>query len=242
MSLNRRFSEMQVALMLLTRLPAGRINGDAPDLAEARWAFPLVGVVVGFLTWVAHAGALALNAPPVLAALLALAGLALVTGALHFDGLADYADGIGGGRDTAHALEIMRDSRIGSYGVLVLIVVSGIWTVSVSTAAPGLLAFVGAAVLSRAGMTALQEALPPARRDGMARMAAGQSRGARGVLIVVILLGLILWPVPLAICAAVVCVIGWQAQRKIGGQTGDVLGAAQLLSEAAIWTALACLA
>ncbi len=242
MSLKRRIGEMQVALMLLTRLPAGQIKGEAAHLAEARWAFPFVGVVVGFLTWVVHASALAVGAPPLLAAVLSLAGLALVTGALHFDGLADYADGIGGGRDRNHVLEIMRDSRIGSYGVLAMIVVSGVWVFSVSAAAPTLPTFLGAAVLSRGGMTGLQEILPPVRPDGMARMAAGRSPEARAVLILMACLALLFWPLPLAASAAVICVIGWQARRSIGGQTGDVLGAAQLLSEAAIWAVLASLA
>ncbi|RFP91157.1 adenosylcobinamide-GDP ribazoletransferase [Rhodobacteraceae bacterium 63075] len=241
MSLKKRIGEAQVALMLLTRLPAGRIKGEAPQLAEARWAFPFVGVVVGLLTWMVHDLALEVGAPPLLAAVFALAGLAMVTGALHFDGLADYADGIGGGRDKDHALEIMRDSRIGSYGVLAMIVVSGVWVFSVSAAAPTLPAFLGAAVLSRAGMTGLQEALPPVRPDGMARMAAGRSCEARAVLIALAVLALLFWPVPLAVSAIVICVVGWQARRRIGGQTGDVLGAGQLLSESAIWAVLACL-
>jgi len=240
MNLRRRLSELQVAVMLLTRLPVGRINGAAPGLAQARWAFPIAGALVGLLTWAAHAGALALGAPSGVAALLALAWLALLTGALHFDGLADYADGIGGGRDKSHALEIMRDSRIGSYGVLAIVVVSGLWAASVMTVAPGPMAFVGAAVLSRGGMMAVQDILPPARADGMATMAAGPSRAARGVLALLIGAALLFWPIPLVVCIVAVALVGYQARRKIGGQTGDVLGAAQLLSETAIWVALAC--
>lgn len=241
MSLRKRLAELQVAMMLLTRLPAGRIDGAVPDLAAARWAFPLVGGFIGFLTWLAYAGALAIGAPPAIAAVLALAALALLTGALHFDGLADYADGIGGGRDKAHALDIMRDSRVGSYGMLAMIIVVGLWTVSVKTANPGPLAFVGAAMLSRAGMVAVQEIVPPARPDGMARLASGQTRAARIVLAAVALGALLFWTVPLGICIAAVTVTAWQARRKIGGQTGDVLGAVQLLSETAIWVALACM-
>jgi len=242
MILRTRLAELQVALMLLTRLPAGRIEGAVPDLAAARWAFPIIGGLVGGLTWLAYAGALAIGAPPAIAALLALAALALLTGALHFDGLADYADGIGGGRDKAHALDIMRDSRVGSYGMLAMIVVVGLWVVSVMFVNPGPLAFVGAAMLSRAAMVALQDSLPPARPDGMARLAAGHTGAARGVVAVLAAGALLVWPVPLALCAGAAAVTGWQAKRKIGGQTGDVLGAAQLLSETAIWVALACLA
>lgn len=241
MNLRRHLAELQVALMLLTRLPAGRIEGAVPDLAAARWAFPIVGGLIGLLTWSAYASASALSAPPAIASLLALAVLALLTGALHFDGLADYADGIGGGRDKAHALEIMRDSRVGSYGMLAMIIVVGLWALSVTIVDPGLLAFVGAAVLSRAGMVALQGLLPLARSDGMARTAAGRNRVAQVVVAAVAVVALLFWPVPLGVCIVLVAVTGWLAKRKIGGQTGDVLGAAQLLSETAIWVALACL-
>ncbi|WP_323765153.1 adenosylcobinamide-GDP ribazoletransferase [Marinovum sp.] len=241
MSLRARLAEVQLAVMLLTRLPAGQTFGAVPELVAARWAFPAVGALIGGLTWAGFAGAAALGAPPAIAALLALALLALLTGALHFDGLADYADGIGGGRDRAHALEIMRDSRIGSYGVLAMIVVAGLWAVSVAEAAPGPLDFIVAAVLSRAAMVALQEALPPARADGMGRRAAGRSRAARCVLAILALVALVLWPWPLLACGLVTALIGWQARRRIGGQTGDVLGAAQLVSETAIWVTLACL-
>ncbi len=241
MSPRARLAELQLAVMLLTRLPAGRIAGPAPELVAARWAFPLVGALIGGLTWAGFAGAGALGAPPPIAALLALGLLALLTGGLHFDGLADCADGLGGGRDRAQALEIMRDSRIGSYGVLALIVVTGLWVMAVAEAAPDGPAFIAAAALSRAAMVALQEALPPARADGMGRLAAGESRAARGVLALVAAVGLLVWPLPLLACALVTCALGWLARRKIGGQTGDVLGAAQLLSETAFFVTLACL-
>jgi len=242
MTLRPRLAELQVAMMLLTRLPAGWIDGAVPDLAAARWAFPVVGAGIGFLTWLAHAGAQAVGAPPALAALLALAALALLTGALHFDGLADCADGIGGGRDKAHALEIMRDSRVGSYGMLALMVVAGLWVVSIAIVDPGPPAFVGAAMLSRAGMVAVQEILPPARGDGMARLAAGETRGARVVLAILALGAFLVWPGPSIAALVAGTVTAWRAHRKIGGQTGDVLGAVQLVSETAIWVLLACLA
>ena len=241
MILRRRLAELQLAVMLLTRLPAGTIQGDAPDLVGARWAFPLVGGLVGVLSWSVHAAALVSGAPDAIASWLALAALALMTGALHFDGLADYADGAGGGRDKAHALEIMRDSRTGSYGVLAMILVAGLWATAVTIATPGPLEFVAAAVLSRSGMVALQEVLPPARADGLGHRAAGRSRAAQIVLAVIFGLALLLWPAALAACVGTVCLIGWHAHRKIGGQTGDVLGAVQLLSETAIWVTLACL-
>lgn len=239
MNLRGRLAEVQLAVMMLTRLPAGRITGDAPNLSAARWAFPFVGLLIGGLTWVAHAAVNALGLPPMVSAGMALAVLALATGALHFDGLADYADGIGGGRDKAHALEIMRDSRVGSYGVLAMILVSLLWVGSVAAAAPGLPEFLFAAVLSRAAMVVVQEALPLARTDGMAQLASGRSNTARVVVAGLAVGALVFWPVQLVVCALVAALVAFQAKRKIGGQTGDVLGAVQFLTETAIWITFA---
>lgn len=240
-----RLREIQLALMLLTRLPAGRIAGKVPGLAAARWAFPLVGLVIGLIGWAVHAGALAVGAPGTVAAVLCIAALALVTGALHFDGLADFADGVGGGRDRTHALDIMRDSRVGSYGVLVLILSIALWIASLAALEPvvGLPQFLCIGALSRTAMIVLQELLPSARSDGMGRMAAGRSAWARlavvgSVLLAVLLCGWQGFAVALT-CTAMAFATGALAWRKLGGITGDVLGATQLLAEAASWTVLA---
>ncbi|QFT82381.1 Cobalamin synthase [Roseovarius sp. THAF27] len=241
MSLRARVAEFQLAVMLLTRLPAGRIGDDPPTMLAARWAFVPVGALVGALTWLVFSVAEASGASEQISALLALGAMALVTGALHFDGLADFADGHGGGHDKAHALEIMRDSRIGSYGVVAVGVAAALWAVSVAEADAGFWTFVGAAMLSRAAMVAVQESLLPARADGLGRSAAGRSKAARGVLVAAAVVALVFSPWALLACALVTFAIGWLAWRKIGGQTGDVLGAVQLVSETAIWVALACL-
>jgi len=243
--MNAALREFRVALMLLSRLPAGRIEGAAPNLADARWAFPLVGLALGLIGWAVHAGALASGAPAPVAAVLALAALALATGALHFDGLADFADGIGGGRDRAHALEIMRDSRVGSYGVLALILIVALWLAALASlgAAAGLAPFLVIGALSRVAMIGLQETQPAARSDGLGRMAAGRSGRARlSAAAAVLLAGLAVgWQgVALAAtCAVVAAGTGVLARRKLGGITGDVLGATQLLAEAFCWAVLA---
>lgn len=238
-----RLVEVQLAVMLLTRLPAGRIEGTAPDLIFARWAFPLVGAGVGLIGWAVCAGALALGAVPLLASLLTIGALAMVTGALHFDGLADFADGIGGGRDKAHCLEIMRDSRIGSYGVLAMVLVTALWAVALSEVAKGLgpFWFMAMGALSRGAMVGLQEWLPPARSDGMGKLAAGRSQMARFALGVAGIAVLTTGNAGLVVVVAmsgIALVTGHKAKARIGGQTGDVLGAAQLLSETAGWIAL----
>src|SRR5690625_5084893 len=179
--LRRRLAELQIALMFMSRLPAGPIRGDVPGLADARWAYPLAGLAVGGLAWLGHALALAAGLPSPVAAVIAIAIMALVTGGLHFDGLADLADGIGGGRDAEHRLQIMRDSRIGSHGALALLLVSALLGTSLASfppEAPMAGAFLFSAVSSRLAMLAALELLPPARRDGLGREASRRSAWA----------------------------------------------------------------
>src|SRR5579862_1616236 len=109
--------ELIAALTFLTRLPTGRAAANAPlsRLADTSWAFPLVGLVIGAIGGIAYAIASALALPALAAALIAIAATALVTGGLHEDGLADTADGFGGGATRELKLEIMRDSRIGTF-------------------------------------------------------------------------------------------------------------------------------
>jgi adenosylcobinamide-GDP ribazoletransferase len=248
--LRARLAEVQLALMLLTRLPAGRIAA-APSIGAATWAFPLVGAVVGGLSALVLTGALALGIPAAMAAGLALAAGVLATGGLHEDGLADCADGFGGGRTRERKLEIMRDSRIGSYGALALILSLGLrWQglVVVTEHGNAALALIALAVSSRAGLPLALLWMPAARTDGMGRSATGTSlaRAATAVALAVLALALLVDPeaalwVILA-QAVVLLVFSWLALRQIGGQTGDVLGAAQQLAEIAGWLLLAAFA
>ncbi|ETX28270.1 adenosylcobinamide-GDP ribazoletransferase [Roseivivax isoporae] len=243
----RRLSEAQVALMLMTRLPAGRIRGAVPHLAAARWAYPLAGLPVGLIVWAVLAGALQADVPPLAAAFAAIAAGVLATGGLHHDGLADFADGIGGGRDAAHCLEIMRDSRIGSYGVLALVLALGLGAAALAGTSPPLAAILCAAVASRLAMLAVLDLLPPARDDGLGRSASARGPGRAWIPGAVTVA--ILWAasgaaatVALAVMAAAAVPVALLARRRIGGQTGDVLGAVQVTAETAGWVALAALA
>ena len=101
MRMARRLYEIRLAVMFLTRLPVGTLPEPVPTLAEARWAFPLAGLPVGIAGGLVFALAGWIGLAPLLAAVLALAAMVMITGALHFDGLADVADGFGGGRDAA---------------------------------------------------------------------------------------------------------------------------------------------
>ncbi len=233
-----------IALGLLTRLPM-RVD---PRRAAARggraaWAWPLAGLVPGGAAAAILAAGTGL--PPGVAAALALASACLLTGALHEDGLADMADGVWGAHDAAGRLEIMRDSRIGAYGACALVLTFLLrWAALTALAATG--AWIGAliaAVASRAAMTALAGLLPPARPGGLG---ASVGRPGRNAMLGAGILGVAACGLaPDAALAAIISVVAVTAgvsalaRAKVGGQTGDVLGAAQVLAECAVLTVLA---
>jgi adenosylcobinamide-GDP ribazoletransferase len=232
--------DLTAALMLLTRLP---VPGAHPARAAGVWAYPIVGVVVGLVGAVVYWLAVRLGLPPPMAAICAVAGTVLTTGALHEDGLADTADGFGGGATVARKLEIMRDSRIGTFGALALILSVGLRIVALASLAyPAAIAIalVAAGVLGRGAMIGVMLALPAARADGMA--------AALGPLP----------PIPAAIGLAIACacvllphgvravvaaglagaLMIWLARRQVGGHTGDVLGATEQAAECAVLIAM----
>ncbi|WP_323772128.1 adenosylcobinamide-GDP ribazoletransferase [Antarctobacter sp.] len=247
MTQRRRLDELRLAAMMLTRVPMGRLADPAPTLTQARWAFPLVGLPLGLVAWALFAGATALGLPTLTTALAALAALAMLTGGLHHDGFADFADGMGG-RDRAHRLEIMRDSRVGSYGVIALIFAVGLSASALGTVSTSAWAgFALVSVASRFAMLVLLDTLPPARDDGLGRMAA-EARGALpwGVwlpgLVMIAFTVLLCGPAAIAVLAAMALVaslVARLAHRTLGGQTGDVLGAVQLATETVGWMTLA---
>jgi len=234
------------AARLLTRLPLGGPKEAAAAEGAASHpsrCYPLVGAGVGLLAAGAFALADWLALPPFAAALAALTLSILVTGALHEDGLADVADGFGGGHGRADKLAIMRDSRIGTYGVLALILVlaaRGGSLTSIAQPCAAAAALIAAHALSRAGLATLMWALPPARSDGLAA-ATGRPGGADAVAALVfgLAIALLLLDAGVALVAILACGtlqagLALQARRQIGGYSGDVLGAAQQLGEAAV--------
>ena len=240
MSPAKLLTQFRLAMMALTRLPAGRIEGDVPPLGAAAWAFPVVGIAVGVITGGVFWLAVWTDLPPLAAAFLAIGASVLVTGGLHEDGLADMADGFGGGRDVARKLEIMRDSRLGSYGTLAMILVVGL-TASGIAEMGSLLAFIAIAALSRTAMLLPMMLLPPARDDGLGAQAATSINPAFwGAVLITLAVSYLILPIGalLAVAAISFGVMGL-AKRQIGGQTGDVLGATQKLTECAAWLALA---
>ncbi|WP_288951022.1 adenosylcobinamide-GDP ribazoletransferase [uncultured Paracoccus sp.] len=253
----RRLTEAALALVWLTRLPVGRFLPAAPPtLAQAAWAFPLVGLVVGLIAAAVLGLAALAGLPGGIAALLAIGTVMLVTGGLHEDGLADCADG-SGGADRERRLEIMRDSRVGSYGVLALIVTVGLRVFAIAALMPepwtAAAAVVGLAAASRAGMAAGLGLMPAARVDGLGHAAGRPGKGTIRTAMILGSASLILpalalpSPVPalLVLIAAVALAQLWLARwamRRLGGQTGDVLGAMQQIGEAAGLVAMVALA
>ncbi len=247
--LQNRLAEAQLAIMLLTRFPVGRISDPGPSVAAACWAFPLAGLAVGVATSATMAGTLWLGLPREIAAGLALAVGVITTGGLHEDGLADVADGFGGGRTRERKLEIMRDSRIGSYGALALILMIGLrWSAVTALVdrdpSESFSAFLAIAILSRSVLPLVLAQLPPARQEGLGHSASnpGPLRAAVsvaiGILTSMYLLGS--WAtLAVSITAGVtVLLAGWWSFRQIGGQTGDVVGAIQQLIDLFAWIIL----
>lgn len=217
-------------------------------LANTVRAWPVVGLFVGALAGCAVWLGASAGLSPLAASFVALIVAALITGALHEDGLADVADGFGGGADKAKKLRIMRDSRIGTYGVLALVLVVGFKAGSLSGFnSPGLAAaaVIAAHTLSRAALPMLMVALPPARRSGLGKAAGQPNRenaamaAAIGVLVAMLALGIGPGLVAAVLAALGAAAVGWLAMRHIGGFTGDVLGAAQQVSEALVLAGLA---
>lgn len=229
------------ALGLLSRLPV-RVVPEAAQArgARAAWAYPLAGMVVAAIACLVGQGALWAGMPAGIVAGLVIATLVIVTGALHEDGLADSADGLWGGWDKARRLEIMKDSRIGAYGVLALVLSLGLrWVALTAVIDAGSLwaVVVGTAALSRAAMVVLMAALPNARDAGLSRSVGRPTRNTAGIAVAI---GLVVsggtMPAPAVLVAALLACAGCAliARAKIGGQTGDILGATQQITEIAV--------
>jgi adenosylcobinamide-GDP ribazoletransferase len=241
--LNRWLIDLSLATALLTRVPAGQPQGVAPaDFARAVRAYPLIGAAVGAVAGAVMLAALQVGIPPLVAACLALATAVVLTGGFHEDGLADTADGFGGGRDAGHKLTIMRDHRIGSYGTLAitlaLLTKAGALASLEAQAWPALIA---AHAISRAVLGGLLAGLPPARSDGLARLIGRPSHGAAtqaaalGVCVIVLTTAdLAQAALIIAVAGATIWAVGLLAWRQVGGVTGDVCGAGQQAVEAAV--------
>ncbi|MBA3908721.1 MAG: adenosylcobinamide-GDP ribazoletransferase [Rhodobacter sp.] len=240
----RLWPDVLSAFALLTRLPLPDHKGSG---AASAWAWPLVGGILGAIAAGFASLALWLGLTPGVVAAAVLGVLAFLTGALHEDGLSDTADGLFGGWTRERRLEIMKDSRIGSYGMLALLLVTlARWSALVAILSIGAhwAALITAGAVSRAPMAVIMSTLPNARGAGLSH-ATGQPDqrtaligAALALATAVIFTGQLAIPM-LALVALATGLLALSAHRRIGGQTGDILGASQQLAEAACLAVLA---
>lgn len=227
------------AVGFLTRVP---VAASQSGVLGAAW-FPVVGGLIGLagaaIYWLAD-----LVLPPLVSAAIAVTGMTALTGALHEDGLADYADALGSGAEGSLALEVMDDPRVGTFGVIALII-SFTWRIAALSALGPSAAVAGlvlAHTVARSGAVVLAGALPPARSSGLGRSMTEES--SSGGQLVAAVGGLALSAVASGIwalfaglvAATVVGVLRRSAARLIGGVTGDVLGACEQLIEVLVLT------
>lgn len=232
---DRLLGDVVACVMFYTRLPVGRWFDGSDDFAAAQWAAPLAGMLVslggGLAFWLLAAGSLESG----LSAALCLAVMIALTGALHEDGLADTADGFGGGKNREQKLDIMRDSRLGTYGALALGLSLLIrWAAIAQLADPiaVLVALVAAHAASRALIAAFIALVPAARSDGLSADAGQADNSTALAALGLGGLALLAGGPAFAVTGAVVLALWFLAlkalsEHQIGGQTGDVIGALQ---------------
>ncbi len=235
--------DLLTAVQFLTRIPMPDLPFHEGSLAEAARYFPLVGLFIGLAAALVRLGCARFFDPSLTAALVLLF-LILITGAFHEDGLADAADGLGGGWNVQQVLTIMRDSRIGSYGAIALVMSLLLrWLLLARLPAAGFLpVIVSAHVLCRWSTLPLSYFLPAARAaDGQgARVARLVTRRsllvgtAITLIIITAAMRATLWKPVLATVLVTFC-SGWYYRRRIGGVTGDCFGATNQLTEIAIY-------
>jgi adenosylcobinamide-GDP ribazoletransferase len=241
--IRRLGNEIVVAFQFLTRIPMPSVAFEADSLSRATKFFPLVGLVVG-------SGAVLLQKLLMfhmnrsLVALTVLLYLVLITGCLHEDGLADTADGFGGGRTKNQILAILKDSRIGSYGATTLVL--SLLTRYLLLASLPMEHFAGYVISShvfcRWSSLPLSYFLPPAReQDGQGARIAKLTSLASLIFGSVFSLAIVAFALrrsavaPVLLAILVVALSGWLYDKKIGGVTGDCFGATNQLAEIAVY-------
>lgn len=245
-------ADLQMGLRFFSRLPAGAGGHTRPDLARMAPALPFTSLVIGLLPAALLMLAGWSGVPAYFAAGLGVAAMVAVTGAMPEDALADAADGLFGGDSIERRLEIMKDSRHGTYGVaaLVLYLVLRVAALGALVLANPLEAagiWLAATILARSGSLWLSVELPAAREGGAAASVGRVGRGsfAIGAIFAALLSFVVAGPfvgvlgllAGLAAAAGTVAAWSWACRRLLGGQTGDMIGALHALIEVAVLTA-----
>jgi adenosylcobinamide-GDP ribazoletransferase len=240
--------DLVMALRFFSRLPVGAAPHGRPSLNRIARALPFASLVIGIGPALLLAALAFIGLPPLVAAAIAVGAMIVVSGAMEEDGLADAADGLFGGTTRERRLEILKDSRHGTYGVsaLALFLIIRVGALAALVAVhplAGAAAWLAASVLARSAALWLTVALPPARAEGASAAAGrtGQTSFGIGIgfaaAITFILAGPPTGLVPVLLALALAALIAWLwarlCNRLVGGQTGDLIGALQALIEAA---------
>ncbi|MGV8855289.1 MAG: adenosylcobinamide-GDP ribazoletransferase [Devosia sp.] len=245
--------DLVMAMRFFSRLPTGSSPHQKPALNRIAMALPLASLAIGLMPALLLIGGALIGLPVYFAAGLAVASMVLVSGAMAEDALADAADGLFGGHTPARRLEIMKDSRHGTYGVaamclLLVLRVSGVGAVAaINPLAAGAI-WLAASIVGRSGALWLAVALPAVRPDGISATAgavSGRSFTVGAVFTLVLLFVLAgpatsLLALGCAIVVTIAVIAGWMAlcKRLVGGQTGDLIGALGAVLEIAVLCAL----
>jgi adenosylcobinamide-GDP ribazoletransferase len=233
-------SDFAVATAFFTRIAVAPPACRAEPLADAAWAFPLVGAGIGCVAAFAFLLVQLLGLGDWLAGVLAVLAGVVLTGALHEDGFGDAADGLIGGHDRDQRLAIMRDSRHGTFGVLAIVLsvlLRAAALARIGEAVHAGLALIAAHAASRSLLPLAMRALVPARADGLGatvgrpRTLPATAALVIGLLVTLAALGPARGAIAFGLAGASISTLGMLAHRRIGGYTGDVLGAFQQIGE-----------
>lgn len=246
------FGDLLMGLRFYSRLPTGNTPHELPDLSRMALALPFASVIIAIVPALILLFGASLGLPSMFAATLAVATYVLATGAMAEDGIADTADGLFGGRTIEQRLDILKDSRHGTYGVAALVLflilrVSALGAIAATSPFAAALVWVSATVAARSGSLWLTLHLSPARRDG-ASSAVGQIRKTPFLIglgfaatISFILAAPFTSIIGIVFAAALLVGVayGWSlvCAHLLGGQTGDLIGALQALLEIAALSA-----
>jgi adenosylcobinamide-GDP ribazoletransferase len=241
--IRRWCGELLTAFQFLTRIPLPSIAFETDSLARAIKFFPLVGLVIGSGAALLHRLLVTHLSRP-LVSLVLLIYLVLITGCLHEDGLADIADGVGGGSNREQILTILKDSRIGSYGAIALFIsLLARYLLLSSLPLEHFTAYlISAHVLCRWSSLPLSYFLPPARDQvgqgaRIAQKISFPSLAIGSIFSFAVVIFALRWAaiVPLLVSLLTVFMSGWLYYKKIGGVTGDCFGATNQLIEIAVY-------
>ena len=238
-------THLAISLGLFTRIPV-KSSEHSVDLGKTVWAWPLIGGFLGVIIGICAEVLNSLAIPPEISSLLILSLLILVTGGFHEDGLADTFDGLWGGNTPEKRLEIMNDSRHGTFGVLALVIsILFRWVLLKILFESGFLIgpLVVVCVISRAAVVPFMSILPSARKKGLASEIGRVPLWSAGFCFIISLIPIYIFLGPIGFIPVVIGLfitlpVYFYAKKLLKGQTGDVLGTVQQLTEIGIMLAI----